>query len=524
MKRVAIAILVVFAASLPVRSDGRIASDFEIASMQSQLSRSRNPMARVAALLNLGDLRHTRGEGALSRESYGRAIEILDAQRAEGRRRQDLAKYAVATAWRGLAEAKLGRESAAFDAFEEALRYVSDSPGIWNLYASAMTVAGRPEKAVASARNAVMIANADAGATPLDRHVYEYTLASALLAMERDRVGEQEAETLLSGIIESLAGRTFETLRRRIVRNEEFEILSSTEQDASAYLALFNRSRLRLARLYEQSGRPAAAREQYRAVLAARSDDAQALGAMARLTREAADRERYFEESLDANPFSRDLIREYEAYIAGEHPRSASGSGPGAAVRNALHAQRAGRFREASESLQPLLARFPENDVVRFLLARNAVALGDMKEADRLETRIRSRALRGELAAIRSSLVTESIDILERGSDRDPSDQQVRALFLALQRGSLSAAQVAVLDSLVISAVVVFAEGRFSGEETTSFDRGMLHSVPFRFPAPAAFRGRFEGSRVRLEFRILGATEIEGAAGLLLEPLRITPS
>ena len=54
----------------------RMASDFEIAQMEQQLSRSHDFLAQLSGHLNLGDLRTARNEASLARDEYRKASEI----------------------------------------------------------------------------------------------------------------------------------------------------------------------------------------------------------------------------------------------------------------------------------------------------------------------------------------------------------------------------------------------------------------------------------------------------------------
>jgi tetratricopeptide (TPR) repeat protein len=208
-----------------------------------------------------------------------------------------MTRYATATAYAALADAKLGNASAAFDEAEEAIRYTSGSAKSWNLYASAMSLLNRPPKAVAAARNAVAIASRQTD--KLDLAVYQYSLASALI-----EIGDQdEAEQLLRTVTTSLRSAGFEPLRRNIARSESFEVYSSARGDEQAYLALLNRAGLRLARLLESKGDESGARVEYERVLETRTDDPTALAALARVS------PKYFDAAFEANPFSMTLIR-----------------------------------------------------------------------------------------------------------------------------------------------------------------------------------------------------------------------
>jgi hypothetical protein len=103
----------------------RIASDFEIAQMQQQLARSHDFLSQLSGHLNLGDARLARSESALARREYTQAYELASNERLDARRASDLARYATATSYAALAEAKLGRDANAFELSEEAIRYES---------------------------------------------------------------------------------------------------------------------------------------------------------------------------------------------------------------------------------------------------------------------------------------------------------------------------------------------------------------------------------------------------------------
>src|SRR3954471_6924994 len=111
----------------------RIASDFEIAQMQQQLARSHDFLSQLSGRLNLGDARLTRGESAQARREFAQAFALASAERLAAPRASDLARYATATSYAALAEAKLGADANAFELSEEAIRYESGSPKTWNL-------------------------------------------------------------------------------------------------------------------------------------------------------------------------------------------------------------------------------------------------------------------------------------------------------------------------------------------------------------------------------------------------------
>ncbi|MFL6245504.1 MAG: hypothetical protein ACJ74H_05735 [Thermoanaerobaculia bacterium] len=439
----------------------RLASDFEIAQMELQLARSHDFEAQLSGRLNLGDLRAARNERSLAQVEYRKALDLAERERLDARRDSSLSRYANATSYAALAQAKLGRAAEAFALLEETARYASDDAEAWNLYASAMRTLGHPRKAVSAARNAVAIAT-----RPLDRAIYQHALATALI--EANEL--TEAETLLVNVTDTLHSQKFEALQRDVARQESFEIYSSARGDVAAYVSLLNRAQLRLASLYEKRGATDRARAEYERVLAGRSDDVTALAALARLARSDAERERYFAEAFDANPFSMPLIREYRRH---EHPPIADVSSTGARVRQAL-AQ--GQTRAARETLDALLAQFPANETLRTL----------RREAE------------GAAAVELPSA--------------NPTADELRSLLDAFER--LTPEQRVALDQATYTSTV-----QFSG---TVFESGTIDGVPFRFSQPTVFEGTFDITQpLRLTYRILGVTRAEDRDALLLEPLRL---
>ncbi|HKO56396.1 MAG TPA: hypothetical protein VJ276_10995 [Thermoanaerobaculia bacterium] len=342
--------LLLFVLTLPLGAQNRMASDFEIAQTEQQLAQKRDFLSQLSGRLNLGDLRLTRNELSLARAEYARALDIAMKGRLGARRDSDFTRYATATAYAGLAQAKLGDRGQAFAMLEEALRYASDDAKTWNLYATAMSLLRQPKKAASAARNAVAI-----GGDPLDVAVYRHSLASALIES-----GEAaEAEQLLARIVADLRSPAFDELKESVARKESFEIYSTARGDEAAYLSLLNRSQLRLAALYEARGDAAKARAAYQGVLDARSDDQTALAALARLSG-GEDRERYFDEAFAANPFSMTLIRQYQRE---PHPAGAKSTG----VRLVLDQMARKEYRAARATLDALTAKFPDNDTLREL-------------------------------------------------------------------------------------------------------------------------------------------------------------
>jgi hypothetical protein len=461
----------------------RIASDFEILQMERQVARSRDFLSQLSGYLNLGDLRTERNESVLARAEYARALRIAETERRDARRASAMTRYATATSYAALAEAKLGETASAFGLAEEALRYTSDSSKTWNLYASTMTSLQRPAKAASAARNAVAIAERDLQQSPtssnrLDLAIDQYTLASSLLELNQ----KLEAEELLRSAVASLRSDAFATLKRGIVQNESFEIYSSARGEEAAYISLLNRAQLRLARLLEDRHDIAHAREQYENVLAARNDDATALAALARLARTAEERERYYADAFDANPFSLPLIRDYERFLSGAPAPSpaADQDSTGGRVRLALQQMQHGELIAATATVDALLVRYPQNDTLKLL--------------------------RREIDERRSS----------------NTDGELRSILANFRENRLTPEQRGELDRKRFTGTATFNESRAAPKGQTIFESGTIDGVPFRFAEPTAFAGTFPIT-ARLTYRILGATQWNGADALLLEPLRLEP-
>lgn len=443
----------------------RIASDFELAQMEKQLATSRSFEAQLSGRLNLGDVRAARNELTLARDEYAKALQLAERERRDARLDSSLSRYAVATSYAALAQAKLNRPNDAMALLEEALRYASDDPETWNLYSSAMRILGKPQKAVSAARNAVAVVDP---AKKLDVAVYQHALATSLLEAGEER----EARMLLETVTETLRSKTFERLQNEAARLESFEIYSSARGDVAAYVSLLNRAQLRLAALYEKQNELAKARTQYERVLAARSDDVMALTALARLASSDAERERLYTNAFEANPFSLPLIREYRTYVR-EHPRTSGGT----QLQRALQQLERGETRAARESLDALIATFPRNETLR---------------------RLRVEAEGAQSIAIPSST---------------PTANELRALLDGFER--LTPEQRVTLDEMTFTNEV-----RFDGEAGSTFESGVIENVPFRFAHPTQFAGTFE-TRVRLTYRILGITKHEDRDALLLEPVKL---
>jgi len=429
--------------ALPAVSQQRMATDFEIAQMEKQLAQSRNFEAQLSGRLNLGDVRAARNERSLARAEYVRALDLAERERLDARRDSSLTRYANATSYAALAQAKLGRDAVAFELLEEAARYASDDAEAWNLYASAMRILGHPRKAISAARNAVATAK-----KPLDLAVVQHALATALL-----ETGEtHEAERLLVTVTESLRSPKFAALRDEAARRESFEVYSSARGDVTAYVSLLNRAQLRLGALYEARDDVEAARAQYRRVLEGRSDDVTALAALARLASSDTERERLYAEAFEANPFSPALIREYR-----RNPVA-----PATDMQRALVHLERGELRAARAILDPLLEKFPANETLR--------------------------ALRREAESSNAPLPSPT-----------PAASELRALINAFER--LTPEQRTALDQATFSSVV-----KFDGEPGNTFASGTIDGVAFRFPEPTIFNGTFD-TTARLTYRILGIGE-----------------
>ena len=520
-------LIAILSASVPLFAQERLTSDFEIAAMNQLLESSSDPFHRFSAHLNLGDLRLARGEMTAANSEYKNALQIAETEMRKSRERSELRRYARAASYAGLASAKLGRGGTAMRLLDESLRYESDSSGGWNTYASAMTILGEHEKAVSAARNAVGIAALTAHRSTrdaLDLNIYRYALASALT-----RTGASgEAETLLETIIRELSGPEYDSIRKSIARNEQFEILSSTRGDTSAYLSLLNRSRLRLARLFEESGRTDEARDAYTDVLRDRIDDPAALAGMARLET-GENRHRYFSESFAAAPFSIALIHQYESWLENESVRASvpPEDGTGARVQRAVIEAARGNDHGALELLAPLESAHPDNATLRYLIARSAIRTGDFDRARERLTDGIPKDLADELRMLiaEEMRIAESVpEILKAGSSGQPlslAQDDLAELVHWLARATLDSDMKARLDRISFVAPVSF-DSTETRAGVTSASRGSILGQKFRFPAPAGFRGELgKNASYVLEFRVLGVAHEDGEQILLLEPERI---
>lgn len=499
-------------------AQGRISSDFEIEEARRQLARG-DVASRIAAHLNLGDIYTSRSEMSAARGEYDEALKLATTERTRTRRNGDLTGYARSTSYAGLANAKLGRATAAASLFDEALRYVADSAQTWNRYAAAMLAAGRAADSIPIARNAVTIAERETSsdatvAQLLDLNVYRYTLASALAQTGASR----DAAAMLQQVVDSLLSRRFDELRREVAASEKFEILSSTSTDVGAYLSLLSRSRLKLGAIAEQAGDVERARGLYRAVLAQRNDEPTALAALARLGGKADERQNRFEEAFDANPYSLPLIREYEAYLRSGGSAARSTETIGGDVRAVVEALVAGRGTEAEKRATTLLARAPENDVLLFLASRAAAAAGDSARATELAAHIESVALRDDLRAANAQASTPAW-LIASDAAIELDETRLEELLRFATMSNLTPAQRAQLDRATFRSRVIFSSVQPGEGDTTILDDASAGNVRLRFSAPTAFRGHFErGVPLELQFKLSGVTADERGPYLLVEP------
>ena len=465
-------------AALVVWAQTRIASDFEIQQMEKQIAQSRDFVSQLSGRLNLGDLRASRNESSLARIEYAKALTVASNERLSGRKASDLTRYATATSYAALAQAKLANDATAFAMAEESLRYESGSGKTWNLYASTMSLLRRPLKAVSAARNAVAIE--ERGGNALDLAIYRYSLASALIDVDQTR----EAESLLTDVIAALRSNTFATLRQDVQQHEAFEIYSSARGEEAAYISILNRAQLRLARLYEARGDVTHAREQYQNVLNARNDEPTALAAMARLAASDEDRARYFSDAFDANPFSLPLIRDYQRYLTAGDRRPATGDrGTGGQVRLALEQMHRGDFTAARTTLDALAKKFPQNDTIALL-----------------QRELTQRRASGPIVL-----------------KENPTASELRAILDAFQDNRLTPDERSRLDRMSFTSTAILY-----GATGSVFETGTIEGVTFRFPQPTQFQGTFPAQTVlRLTYRILGPTRSGDADALLIEPVRI---
>jgi len=521
--RLAFVIVAATCISFAVFAQTRIASDVEIRQMEESARRAPDFDTKVAARLNLGELRRERNESAASQREFETVLQLSRDERDRARRDHDLSRYALACGWSGLALARLGRGAEAFAMLEEAVRYSADSPGLWNFYSVAMFHLERSTKAIGAARISVAAAERRTALRAdvrdlLELNVDRYALAEGLLD-GHDPAAAKEAEELLRRITESLDSDRFAPLRKGVGKREEFQVLTAATTESGIYLSIFNRSHMRLAQLYESGREPDKARREYLAVVGRRSDEPMALAGLARVASDPKERDRYFIQSLDANPFAMDVIDDYERHVAsGNASPAAAGGSIGARVRLAIQQIQSRDFRRARETLNALLKEHPNNDVLQSLLFRAELRSGDLTAARAAAAKIGDPAFREDLESILASapsarpwFLTEPAELVP-----GPTESDLRAVLSLFAGNTISADDRATLDKEQFSSNALF-----DAAEGDAFEHGTMNGVPFRFQNPARFRGITAATRqLRLVYRILGATTVDGRDALLLEPIR----
>ncbi|HEX6179229.1 MAG TPA: tetratricopeptide repeat protein, partial [Thermoanaerobaculia bacterium] len=354
----------------------RIASAIEIRQMEQAAREGGDSGTRIAAYINLGDLRIGLNELAAAERDFKLALEIADQQRIDAWRLRDMGQYSLACSWMGVALGRLNRGPEAFAILEEAVRYAGNARGIWNPYSVAMYRLDRQEKGIGTGRIAVAISERNAATGRVSEHVLlelnidRFALAQALLLTEEEDA-ENEAEQILLRISESLESDKFASLRKNLAKKEAFEIFTAPTTDAGIFLSLFNRVHMRLAWLYEKRKLPEKAAAEFKAVLSRRSDEPIALSGLARVAATAEERDRYLILSLDANPFAEDVVNDYVKHVASGKASPAVRTGSvGSLVRLAIQQIHANDLRRAQATLKELLAAHPNNDVLWALLTR----------------------------------------------------------------------------------------------------------------------------------------------------------
>jgi tetratricopeptide (TPR) repeat protein len=519
MKRATVLLFLALAA----HAQTRIASDIEIRQMEEDVRRALDFDTRVAAHVNLGELRRERNESAAAQREYETALQLARKERDDARRDHHIQRYALACSWSGVALAGLGRGVEAFAVLEEGVRYAADLPGVWNLYSVAMFRLGRPEKAIGAARMSVNAAERKTGLWAanvrelIELNVDRYALAEGLLD-GGDATDAGEAEQLLRRITQSLEGDAFQALRKDVGKREEFQIVAAPTTESGMYLSIFNRSHMRLAELYEKGGSVEKARREYQAVVARRSDEPAALAGLARLASDAKERDRYLIQSLDANPFAMDVIDDYERHVASGTASPATTSGSvGARIRLAIQQIHDRDFRRARETLKALLTSHPNNDVLLSLVARAELQSGDATAAQAAMASIADPTLRADAKRMLRSMPADHPWFLAKPVSRvvDASESDLRVVLSLFAANKISAGDRATLDREELSSRVMF-----DAPDGDAFARGTMSNVPFRFQNPTRFNGIASAARpLRMIYRILGATTVDGRDALLIEPV-----
>jgi tetratricopeptide (TPR) repeat protein len=524
MRRLLGTMFLLVAGSL-IAAEPRLTSDYEIEIARRQLERAGTSREKIAPNMNLGDIYAARHEQEASESHYRAALQIAGEMVRGARNRADMSSYADAVTYRAAALAKLGLAGDARAAFEEAIRYRSDDPSTWNLYASGMRVAGLPEKAEPAARNAVLLAEErrERGSRPksiLDVAIYRYSLASAVYEQRR---ADPEIGELLVEVVRALDGPELANVRKRAREQEIFEVFTIVRSDADALVSLLNRALLLLGRHYEARGESVAARAAWERVLRMREDDPVALAGLARLATTPRETSQWHLSSLEANPWSIAQLRQYEAFAESPDAPPPAGSSAGSAIQRAVWLLSRDRAAEASAEIDRIQMAHGERAATIYLKARAAIALGNAAEAESLIARLgdlpEAELLRRRISA-RSEALASSAEIL--ASLDSPVVDPTSDLLIGLARlvsESRSPAELTRIDALLFQGIVDLDEALIRDGGRTVFASGTIDGTPFRFSSPVAFQGDLSDGEHRLEFRLAG---IAGST-LLLEPLGLTP-
>jgi hypothetical protein len=101
-----------------------------------------------------------------------------------------------------------------------------------------------------------------------------------------------------------------------------------------------------------------------------------------------------------------------------------------------------------------------------------------------------------------------------------PTAAELRQLLALFGDDKLTPEQHLAIDRITITSDATFDPS----PSASVFESGTIDGVPFRFSEPTQFAGTFASNTLRLTYRILGATQQNGADALLLEPLRLEAS
>ena len=165
-----------------------------------------------------------------------------------------------------------------------------------------------------------------------------------------------------------------------------------------------------------------------------------------------------------------------------------AGGSVGSRVRLAIQQIHASDLRRARQTLEALLKAHPNNDVLQSLLKRAALT-----------------------SSGRPWFLVEPPELVN-----NPSESDLRAVLALFATNTLAPADRATLDGEKFSSITMF-----DAPDGQTFRSGTMNKVPFRFQNPTRFEGiDANASSLRVTYRILGATTVDGRDALLIEPLR----